>query len=134
MKDGDFASVYSKWTESHDEKTEIENRSESENISSKQTVTIKELRRMKVRDELDLHNFTLDEALRQLRSFLDESIASGFRKVRIVTGKGLHSPDGVSVLRPAVISALKSDKRIREIDLNPKPQDGGTGAVIVIFR
>ena len=89
---------------------------------------------MKVQFVLDLHNYTLDEALKQLRTFISESIAFGYRKVRIVTGKGLHSPDGIAVLRPAVISALRSDKRIREIDTNPKPQDGGSGAIVIIFK
>lgn len=134
MKDSGFASVYLKWTENHDEKAAIAKRNKSEEKSRENIVTIGELRRMKVQDELDLHNYTLEEALHQIRVFVGDSIKSGLRKVRIVTGKGLHSPDGVAVLRPAVISALKSDNRIREIDLNPKPQDGGSGAVILILK
>lgn len=134
MKDSGFASVYSKWTENHDEKAAIAKRNKSEEKSRENIITIGELRRMKVQDELDLHNYTLEEALHQIRVFVGDSIKSGLRKVRIVTGKGLHSPDGVAVLRPAVISALKSDNRIREIDLNPKPQDGGSGAVILILK
>ncbi len=134
MKGSGFASIYSQWTDSHDERAEIEIRNGAENLLSKKTYTIKELRRMKIQDELDLHSYTLDEAMKQLRSFIRESIESGYKKVRIITGKGLHSPDGVAVLRPAVISALQADKCVRDMDSNPKPQDGGSGAIIVLLK
>jgi DNA-nicking Smr family endonuclease len=41
--------------------------------------------------EIDLHGFTLDEANKIVDRFINESYEKGINKIRIVTGKGLHS-------------------------------------------
>ena len=41
--------------------------------------------------EIDLHGFTLDEANKEIEKFILDSYDNGFNKLRIVTGKGLHS-------------------------------------------
>ena len=40
---------------------------------------------------LDLHGFTLDEANKKVEGFLNDCFNQGVSKVKIVTGKGLHS-------------------------------------------
>lgn len=61
---------------------------------------------------LDLHGETAVSAEPRILSFLHTSIQQGLKTVRIITGKGLHSPGGVAVL-PDVTEAqlvlLKQD-------------------------
>lgn len=49
---------------------------------------------------LDLHGSTLAEAEVSVPDFLDEARAKNYRKVRIITGRGLGSQGGRAVLRP----------------------------------
>ena len=41
--------------------------------------------------EIDLHGFTLDDANKEIEKFIHECFNNGFNKIRVVTGKGLHS-------------------------------------------
>lgn len=134
MSGTDFAEIYRKWEDSHDEESAIEKRITLSEKQTKHIPTINELRRMKVQDELDLHNYLLEDAVKASRDFISQSIKRGLKKIRIVTGKGLHSPNGEAVIRPAVISVVKASKQIREYDLNPRPEDGGSGAMIIILK
>ena len=129
-----FSDIYDKWLSSHNDSDAIAKKSRADNKVEKHEKTIGELRRMYVQDELDLHNTVLEDAIPRTDEFISDSISKGLNKVRIVTGKGLHSQKGEAVLRPAVISFLKKDLRIRELDASPKAVDGGSGAVIVILK
>lgn len=78
--------------------------------------------------ELDLHGYTQAEAQALLYEFLDEANECGYRRVRIVTGKGLHSPDGIGVIKELTENILtRAGHRFTEA----KPADGGSGALIV---
>jgi DNA-nicking Smr family endonuclease len=50
-------------------------------------------------DTLDLHNHIGNEAKRAIGFFIERSRLNRLKTVRIITGKGLHSNDGKSVLR-----------------------------------
>lgn len=128
-----FKDVYAKWESSHDESDEISSIVRKEK-SKDVKLTINQLRAMKVQDELDLHTYTLEPAIGRAREFLADSFAKGLRKVRIITGKGLHSPNGEAVIRPAIIGLVKDNRNIREADFHPKACDGGSGAIIIIFK
>ncbi len=131
----DFASIYSQWEKSHDESSEIKKLLKEENTKERTPeITVNELKRMKVQEELDLHNFTVEEALKEVADFISNSKKKGLRKIRLITGKGLHSPNGLSVIRPEVLYFLKSNKNVSSFDQNPKPVDGGSGAVIVYLK
>jgi Smr domain len=52
----------------------------------------------KPQDELDLHGKKAEGAAADIRRFVRESAARGLRKVRIITGKGLHSENGLPIL------------------------------------
>jgi len=52
-----------------------------------------------VQDELDLHNLIGEEAKRVIRFFIERSHRNRLKTVRIITGKGIHSEEGRSVLR-----------------------------------
>ncbi|MDA3970230.1 MAG: Smr/MutS family protein, partial [Desulfobulbaceae bacterium] len=47
---------------------------------------------------LDLHGETASSAGQRILLFLHTSIQQGLKTVRIITGKGLHSPGGMAVL------------------------------------
>ena len=51
-------------------------------------------RNIPTEDELDLHGVTTANATALIEQFLSESVANGYRKVRIVHGRGIHSPAG----------------------------------------
>ncbi|XP_046550101.1 smr domain-containing protein C11H11.03c-like [Haliotis rubra] len=63
--------------------------------------------------ELDLHGFYVDEAIDCVEDVLDQhrqADQSGRHQLTVITGKGLHSTDGVAKIRPAVIAYLEKHK------------------------
>ena len=128
-----FADIYSQWEKTHDEGREIARRARVSEAPGEDGPSINQIRRMSAQDELDLHEMLLDDALAVTRSFLDSSYAKGLRKVRIITGKGIHSKNGEAVLRPAVTDVCKSHPKVREVTV-PKAAEGGSGALTVIFK
>jgi DNA-nicking Smr family endonuclease len=60
--------------------------------------------------EVDLHGCTARQAARRVESFVVASRTRGLHTVRIITGKGLHSP-GEAVLPPVVEERLRELKR-----------------------
>ena len=132
-----FEEIYNQWTRAHNERAAIDKskkRDASDEEKQKSFESINHIRRMSIQDHLDLHGLFLEQAITEVSAFLDSCAARKLRKVRIITGKGLHSPGGVAVLKPDVISVITNHKAVREIDTNPKAKDGGSGAVIVILK
>lgn len=84
-----------------------------------------------IQAELDLHQMTKDEARLEVRAFLDEAEALGYKKIRIITGKGIHSESGVGVLNTYVKELL--DNAGYKYD-NAKYNEGGEGAIDVSIR
>ena len=96
---------------------------------------LRDLRRGRwvLQSELDLHGLNRDQARHQLATFLSECLHHGFRCVRVVHGKGLGSPQKLSVLRQLVRGWLA--QRIEVLAYcQAKPQDGGEGALIVLLH
>ena len=133
-----FADIYSKWMQTHDEDAAISKRlkdrsQNGSNIKGSNSPSINALRQMKAQDELDLHNFKLEESFVAVKAFLDQSKARGLRKVLVITGKGIHSAGGEAVLRPAVSAAIANHPAVRET-FTPKAAEGGSGAIAVILK
>jgi DNA-nicking Smr family endonuclease len=82
----------------------------------------------KVCAELDLHMLTRRQAETELYDFLEKSYDLGFPMVRIITGKGLNSPNRESVLKPFVQEILKKEKLKFK---DAKNNEGGAGAIDV---
>ena len=62
--------------------------------------------------EIDLHGMTRDQAIRETHQRLLQIRAGRMScKVRIITGRGEHAPDGVSVLGPAMEQWLETEGR-----------------------
>ncbi|KAL5492435.1 hypothetical protein ACEPAI_3882 [Sanghuangporus weigelae] len=60
-------------------------------------------------DVVDIHYCTTSEALTIVREVLAEGWVSPARPLRIITGRGSHSSNGVAVLGPAVKKALEGE-------------------------
>ncbi|MBU3925240.1 Smr/MutS family protein [Patescibacteria group bacterium] len=78
--------------------------------------------------EIDLHGFTKQEAAEALKNFIKNAYDKKYKRIRIITGKGLHSENGQSVLKGYVKSVLEKE------GLNysdSKIYDGGSGAIDV---
>ena len=79
--------------------------------------------------EIDLHGLTLDEANKKIEKFILDSYENGFNKLRIVTGKGLHSNNekdpyvskDLSILRYSVPEYIKNNNCL--LYTSPSPRD-----------
>lgn len=77
-------------------------------------------------DEIDLHGLTRAEAHDSLENFLESAQSNKLKMVRVITGKGLHSENGQSVLSGYIKSLLeKKDLKFSDAKL----YDGGSGAI-----
>ena len=97
--------------------------------------TLRRLRRghWGIRAQLDLHGFTRDEARRELVTFLDTSNKRGFRCVRVIHGKGLGSKSHEPVLKVRIGSWLSQRDDVLAF-CQARPEDGGSGAVLVLLK
>ena len=78
--------------------------------------------------EIDLHGLFRDEAIKELTDFLHRAESLHWQSVKVITGRGLNSPGGVSVLKEAVETWL----RIHNYQYKTaKGKQGGPGSIIV---
>ncbi|HEY2347091.1 MAG TPA: Smr/MutS family protein [Xanthomonadaceae bacterium] len=94
------------------------------------------LRRLKqaryaVEDEIDLHGLDERAAEELLRRFIAQAREAGRHCVRIVHGKGLHSPQG-PVLKGLVERMLGQRADVLAYASAP-PAQGGTGAMLALL-
>lgn len=96
--------------------------------------TLRRLRRGEyaVRDELDLHGMTQDEARAALAAFLADAADHGNRCVRIIHGKGLRSGHRGPILKSAVNRWLRRHDAVRAF-CSARRNDGGTGALYLLI-
>lgn len=89
-----------------------------------------------VQAHLDLHGLTRDEAKVELEGFLRKALTVGLRCVLVVTGRGLHSKDQISVLKEGVQAWLTRGRLASKVlaFTSARPKDGGAGAVYVLLR
>ena len=80
--------------------------------------------------ELDLHGERLEEALRQLRAFVEDGAAAGHRQLVVVHGRGAHTVGG-AVLRPAVRDCLWGE--LRALVRGVEPQAGSADGATTIY-
>ena len=106
---------------------------------NEQNINLNKIRR------LDLHGASLDEANRIVKKFITESSKNGYKKILIVTGKGLRSKvyndpyrsEKMNVLRYSVPEYIQNNEdlsskitKISQAELN----DGGEGAIYVFLK
>ncbi len=81
---------------------------------------------------LDLHGFGVKDAIAVTARFLEEAHAAGISEVRIVYGKGRHSPGGRGVLREVIPRWLADEGRRWVTSAEPEPDAHGEDATIRI--
>ena len=115
------------------------------NIRAKESDILKnnsETNRVK---KLDLHGFSLIEANKILNKFITQSFDRGYKKLLVVTGKGLRSKahnnpyisEKLSMLKYSVPEYIKNNEnlnqkisRISQANL----KDGGEGAIYIFLK
>ncbi len=131
-----FASILSEYEGSDNKEKTFEEyirEKEESDDRKRSTLTISKLRTMPPQATLDLHGDTAREAEEEVRRFLSECSANGLRKISIITGKGLHSEDGVGVLRETVLKVLDDSALVSE-RANAPLSAGGSGALWIILK
>ncbi len=84
---------------------------------------------------LDLHGFARQDVEAKLMSFITNARHHGWRVLLVITGKGLHSPEGEGVLRSVVEDFLQHSGNDQVVEWGRAPrQYGGDGAVVLFLR
>ena len=94
---------------------------------------------------IDLHGQSLDEANNKIKDFILKSFDEGTEKLKIITGKGIHSQNvkdpfvskKLGILKYSVPDFLNKDVELINIIKNLSPatiEDGGAGAFYIYLR
>ena len=94
---------------------------------------------------IDLHGFTLDEANKTVKKFIDNSFDNGVSKIIVVTGKGLHSnvekdpyvSKNLSILKYSVPEFIENNSELMKKIIKIKDadvEDGGSGAFYIFLK
>ncbi len=86
-----------------------------------------------VQAQIDLHGLISDEAREYVAEFLNSCKKRNIRCVRIVHGKGLGSRNREPVLKHKLRNWLMQKDEVIAY-AQAKPEDGGSGAVIVLLK
>ena len=85
----------------------------------------------------------MEDANKEVEKFIEKSFMQGFSKLKIITGKGLHSDNeknpyvsnDLSILKNSVPEFIRNNKNLttKIIEIEEAPNnDGGSGAFIYI--
>ncbi len=86
-----------------------------------------------VKGQIDLHGLRTDEAREALTAFLNRALRDEWRCVRVIHGKGLGSVGREPVLKAKVPRWLVQRQEVLAF-CQARPNDGGSGALIVLLR
>ena len=86
-----------------------------------------------IQAKIDLHGLISDEARQYVAEFLSDCKKKNIRCVRIVHGKGLGSRNREPVLKNKLRNWLMQKDEVLAY-AQAKPEDGGSGAVIVLLK
>ena len=115
------------------------------NISVKEADLLQENIQINKVPKLDLHGFSLEESNKKVKKFIIESSNRGYKKLLVITGKGLRSKsysnpyisEKLNVLRNSVPEFIKDDEdlknkisKVLEADI----KDGGEGAIYIFLK
>ena len=116
-----------------------------ENISVKDIDINKKNIELNEVKQLDLHGFSLVDANKIVEKFIVQSFNNGYRKLHIVTGKGIRSKsyanpyvsEKLSVLKNSVPEYIKNDEKINWMVgkiTYASQKDGGEGAINILLK
>ena len=132
-------------TSSKDKKDWINFTKHIDNIRPKEVDLFQENIQINKVPKLDLHGFTLAESNKMVKKFVIESSNHGYKKLLVITGKGLRSKsyndpyvsEKLNVLRYSVPEFIKNDEdlknkisKVLEADI----KDGGEGAIYIFLK
>ena len=115
------------------------------NINVKESDFLKENIEINKVQKLDLHGFSLIEANKIVKNFVVQSFENGYKKLLIVTGKGLRSKsysnpylsEKLNILKYSIPEYIKNDEnlkqKIRRIS-KASLKDGGEGAIYIFLK
>ena len=94
---------------------------------------------------IDLHGYTLNEANKTIESFIIKSYQENINKLKVVTGKGIHSQNekdhyvskDLSILKYSVPEFISNNKNLMKIIYeikDAKIEDGGGGAFYIYLK
>ena len=94
---------------------------------------------------IDLHGYSLEEANNKIKDFVLKSFEEGVEKLKIITGKGIHSKNEKNPFVSKELGTLKysvPDFLGRDVELNniikslssAKIEDGGEGAFYLFLN
>ena len=118
---------------------------QTENFYDKDADFIKQNTRINKIRKLDLHGFSLNEANKEVKKFIIESFQDGYKKLLIITGKGLKSKshnnpylsEKLNVLKYSVPEYITNNENlINKISKISKAslKDGGEGAIYIFLK
>ena len=115
------------------------------NVSVKESDFIKEDRTLRKTPKLDLHGFSLEQANKAAKKFIIKFFDKGYKKLLIVTGKGIRSKsyknpylsEKLSMLKYSVPEYIENDEdlvnKINKIT-QASLKDGGDGAIYIFLK
>ena len=115
------------------------------NISAKESDFLKENIQINKVQKLDLHGFSLIEANKIVKKFIVQSFDNGYKKLLVVTGKGLRSKsysnpylsEKLNMLKYSIPEYIKNDENLNQkISRISKAslKDGGEGAIYIFLK
>ena len=97
------------------------------------------------RYKFDLHGFTLDEANHKVREIIEHCVKDKYKKLLLITGKGIHSTSDENAyiakdlgkLKHSVPEFIRNNSELNKyiISINDaQKKDGGEGAIIIKLK
>lgn len=127
-----FADIFAQWEKTDSAKkaaAQMEKKDDSPEQPQQHSVSAKKL---PVDGTLDLHGLTAAEAENKLRIFFAKAQKTGWKKVLVIHGKGIHSSDE-PVLKKVVMDFIENSPNAGSHGI-PGASEGGSGAVWVAIK
>ena len=116
-----------------------------ENVSDKEDILFEKNHQIKEIRKLDLHGYSLDDANNEVKKFIIESFEKNYKKLLVVTGKGLRSKsydnpylsEHLSVLKNSVPEYIKNDENLNSVVIKitqASQKDGSEGAINIFLK
>jgi len=132
-------------TPSKDKKDWMDFTKQIGDISPKEADLVQENTVINKVPKLDLHGFSLNEANKVVKKFIIECFNDGYKRLLIITGKGLRSKsydnpyisEKLSVLKYSVLEFIKNDENLNDkISRTSKAEvkDGGEGVIYIFLK
>ena len=115
-----------------------------EKIPNKDFIHKKKVRYEKIK-KIDLHGYTIEEANRAIKQFIQKCFDESVTKILVITGKGLRSKNienpylskDLSILKYSVPEFIENNKSLTQFIIettDAKIEDGGSGAFYIFLK